>query len=224
MADHDLCVRCSHRRRFHTAHNGCALTGCTCQGFEGYPAGSERPQLIKNLERFDAERAEKPLQAALEGAQQAGREVASLGPAEVKRDSLDVVIWSMTSYLKQREFKRTSGEEGASTMHRMTQPEADLILDWVTDLQKVQDERKQQAREVIREILDSSEEILVQDIRNGDHIEFTKFHAAKVPTRVNGIVVHVVHDEGEDWSYVKMHGIPEFFSLPKTMVASRFVR
>lgn len=55
--DEDRCVRCTHLRRVHTAHGGCAACedAIGCPGFEAYKAGSERPLILAAMKRIDAE-------------------------------------------------------------------------------------------------------------------------------------------------------------------------
>lgn len=155
---------------------------------------------------------------------------------------LSTVIWSMGGYLKNREVQEG---EGVSTHKRFTQPEADLIADWLVEIQNARDaydkqvrdltraneglveqieQHKVKVRETVREILTATEEILVQDIRIGDHVELSKFHASEIPTRLSGLVDYVVHDEDPEISRIKMRGIPEFVSMPKHNVVSRYIK
>lgn len=62
--------------------------------------------------------------------------------------NLNTALWSMSAYLRQREFERTSGKEGVSTHQRMTQPEADLIADWFTEISDARDAYEKRIRDL----------------------------------------------------------------------------
>jgi hypothetical protein len=50
---------------------------------------------------------------------------------------LDIVRWQMRAYLANRIERKEAGIDGEATLQRMTQPEADLITDWLEVLTKL---------------------------------------------------------------------------------------